>query len=154
MCIPASGRWAISSDDYVAAAVKNVEKIFAYLDISLTKGYSQIPTLVHVGDFFNLQQTSGDRLLVIATPGWITGQSYMISAPLLCCMPSVLLDGAPLSPQNLFTATMQHRGTSTSTELGRKLGRPYGTGPHYRARSEDGRDGYRPAGSAHSTCST
>ena len=25
-------------------------------------------------------------LLVIATPGWITGQSYMLAAALLCCL--------------------------------------------------------------------
>ena len=40
----------------------------------------------------------GDVLLVAATPGWITGQSYMIAAALLCRAPSVLLDGSPVSP--------------------------------------------------------
>ena len=29
-------------------------------------------------------EKSRDVLLVLATPGWITGQSYMISAALLC----------------------------------------------------------------------
>ena len=32
---------------------------------------------------------SQDVLFVLATPGWITGQSYMIGAALLCRMPSV-----------------------------------------------------------------
>ena len=37
---------------------------------------------------FNLQPTN-DVFLVLATPGWITGQSYMLAAALLCRVPSV-----------------------------------------------------------------
>ena len=43
--------------------------------------------------------SSGDVLFVVATPGWITGQSYMIAASLLLRLPSVLLEGSPVSPQ-------------------------------------------------------
>ena len=51
-----------------------------------------------------------DRLLVIATPGWITGQSYMIAVALLCAVPSVLLDGSPVSPPDRFAAVIaRHR---------------------------------------------
>ena len=38
---------------------------------------------------FALEPARGDVLLVIATPGWITGQSYMIAAALLMRTPSV-----------------------------------------------------------------
>ena len=52
----------------------------------------------------------GDALLVIATPGWITGQSYMIAASLLCRVPSVLLEGSPVSPPDRFAAVIaRHR---------------------------------------------
>ena len=51
-----------------------------------------------------------DVLMVIATPGWITGQSYMIAAALLCRIPSVLLDGSPVAPPDRFAAVMaRHR---------------------------------------------
>ena len=43
-------------------------------------------------------QPGEDVLLVLASPGWITGQSYMISAALLMRVTSVLFDGSPLSP--------------------------------------------------------
>jgi non-ribosomal peptide synthetase component F len=38
---------------------------------------------------------ASDVFLVIATPGWITGQSYMIAAAMLCCLPSVLIGRCP-----------------------------------------------------------
>jgi len=51
-----------------------------------------------------------DVLLVVATPGWITGQAYMISAALLTQTPSVLLDGSPVSPLDRFAAIIaRHR---------------------------------------------
>ena len=54
--------------------------------------------------------STGDVLLVIATPGWITGQAYMISAALLSRTPSVLLDGSPVSPPDRFAAVIaRHR---------------------------------------------
>ena len=38
-------------------------------------------------------QPARDVLFVVATPDWITGQSYMIAAAQLCCVPSILLEG-------------------------------------------------------------
>ncbi len=40
----------------------------------------------------------GDVMYVIADPGWITGQSYMISAALTTRVTSVLAEGAPVFP--------------------------------------------------------
>ena len=57
-------------------------------------------------------QPASDVFLVIATPGWITGQSYMIAASLLCRVPSILLEGSPVSPPDRFAATIaRHRVT-------------------------------------------
>lgn len=39
-----------------------------------------------------------DRLYVIADPGWITGQSYLIAAPLALGMSTVVAEGSPLFP--------------------------------------------------------
>jgi len=53
-----------------------------------------------------------DTWCVVATPGWITGQSYMISAALLCRAVSVLLDGSPSSPPDRVAAVLvRHGGT-------------------------------------------
>ncbi|HYW31801.1 MAG TPA: AMP-binding protein [Gemmatimonas sp.] len=40
----------------------------------------------------------GDVMYVVADPGWITGQSYMISAALTSRVTSVLAEGAPVFP--------------------------------------------------------
>ena len=40
-------------------------------------------------------QASKDVLFVVATPGWITGQSYMIAAALLCRVPRRAISGLP-----------------------------------------------------------
>lgn len=51
-----------------------------------------------------------DILFVVATPGWITGQSYMISAALLEGTPSVLLEGSPVAPPDRFASVLaRHR---------------------------------------------
>jgi acrylyl-CoA reductase (NADPH)/3-hydroxypropionyl-CoA dehydratase/3-hydroxypropionyl-CoA synthetase len=42
--------------------------------------------------------TPDDRLYVIADPGWITGQSYLIGAPLAMGMTSIVHEGSPLFP--------------------------------------------------------
>ncbi|MEM6732627.1 MAG: AMP-binding protein, partial [Myxococcota bacterium] len=39
-----------------------------------------------------------DRIYVIADPGWITGQSYLIAAPLSVGMTSIVAEGSPLFP--------------------------------------------------------
>jgi acrylyl-CoA reductase (NADPH) / 3-hydroxypropionyl-CoA dehydratase / 3-hydroxypropionyl-CoA synthetase len=41
---------------------------------------------------------AGDVMYVVADPGWITGQSYMISAALTTRVTSVLTEGAPVFP--------------------------------------------------------
>jgi acrylyl-CoA reductase (NADPH)/3-hydroxypropionyl-CoA dehydratase/3-hydroxypropionyl-CoA synthetase len=48
-------------------------------------------------------------LLVIATPGWITGRSYMLACAMLCREPSVLLDGSPVAPPDRFARVMATR---------------------------------------------
>ena len=40
----------------------------------------------------------GDVMYVVADPGWITGQAYMLSAALLTRVTSVLTEGAPVFP--------------------------------------------------------
>ncbi|NNJ11809.1 AMP-binding protein [Chloroflexales bacterium ZM16-3] len=40
----------------------------------------------------------GDVIYVIADPGWITGQSYMITASLACRLTGVLAEGSPVFP--------------------------------------------------------
>ena len=55
---------------------------------------------------------ASDVFLVIATPGWITGQSYMIAASLLCRVPSILIDGSPVSPPARFAATIERHRVS------------------------------------------
>ena len=49
---------------------------------------------------------AADVLLVVATPGWITGQSYMIAAALLCRVASVLLAGSPVDPPTRFASVI------------------------------------------------
>jgi len=39
-----------------------------------------------------------DRILVIADPGWITGQSYLITASLAARIPGVIMEGSPVFP--------------------------------------------------------
>ena len=60
---------------------------------------------------FNIRADGDDvqRLLVIATPGWITGQSYMIAAALLSASPSVLLEGSPVAPPDRFAEVIARR---------------------------------------------
>ena len=61
---------------------------------------------------FDLQPDRGDVFFVVATPGWITGQSYMIAAALLCRVPSVLLEGSPVSPPDRFAGVISHNRVS------------------------------------------
>ena len=79
---------------------------------------------------FKLRAAS-DVLLVIATPGWITGQSYMIAAALLCRVPSVLIEGSPVSPQDRFVLAIERHSVSVlkagSTFLRMLMTTPGGT---------------------------
>lgn len=46
--------------------------------------------------------SGGDGIFIAASPGWITGQSYMISAALLHARPSILMRGSMVSPPTRF----------------------------------------------------
>lgn len=55
----------------------------------------------------------GDVLYVVADPGWITGQSYMISAPLLTRVTTVISEGAPVFPHaGRFAAMIERHGVT------------------------------------------
>ena len=60
----------------------------------------------------------GDVLYVVADPGWITGQSYMISAPLLTRVTTVLGEGAPVFPHSGRFASMIERHGVTIFKAG------------------------------------
>ena len=40
----------------------------------------------------------GDTMYVVADPGWITGQSYLIAASLLCRVTTIITEGSPVFP--------------------------------------------------------
>ena len=55
----------------------------------------------------------GDVMYVIADPGWITGQSYMISAALTTRVTSVLAEGAPVFPSSgRFASIIERYGVT------------------------------------------
>lgn len=59
-----------------------------------------------MGAVFNA--TSDDTLYVIGDPGWITGQSYLIAAPLAVGMTTVVCEGSPLFPNaGRFASTIE-----------------------------------------------
>ncbi|MEE4186133.1 MAG: AMP-binding protein [Gammaproteobacteria bacterium] len=54
-----------------------------------------------------------DRLYVIADPGWITGQSYLIAAPLAQGITSIVAEGSPLFPSaGRFSSIIQRQGAT------------------------------------------
>ncbi|MEM6531470.1 MAG: AMP-binding protein [Myxococcota bacterium] len=57
--------------------------------------------------------TPEDRIYVIADPGWITGQSYLIAAPLAVGVTSIVAEGSPLFPHaGRFSSIIErHRAT-------------------------------------------
>ena len=58
-------------------------------------------------------QPDRDVLWVIADPGWITGQSYMISAALTTRIPSIVTEGAPLFPNaGRFSSIIERYGVT------------------------------------------
>ncbi len=55
----------------------------------------------------------GDVLYVVADPGWITGQSYMISAALAAGVTSVITEGAPVFPHSgRFASIIERYGVT------------------------------------------
>ncbi len=57
--------------------------------------------------------TPEDRMYTVADPGWITGQSYLIAAPLACGITTIQVEGSPLFPNaGRFTSIIaRHRVT-------------------------------------------
>ena len=54
-----------------------------------------------------------DRIYVIADPGWITGQSYLIAAPLALGITSIVAEGSPLFPHaGRFSSIVARRGAT------------------------------------------
>lgn len=52
-----------------------------------------------------------DRIYVVADPGWITGQSYLIAASLAARIPGVVTEGAPVFPHaGRFASIIQRHG--------------------------------------------
>ena len=51
----------------------------------------------------------GDTLFVVADPGWITGQSYLICAPLMTRVTSIVSEGSPVFPHAGRFASMIER---------------------------------------------
>ena len=47
---------------------------------------------------FDINPNGGDVMYVVADPGWITGQSYLISAALTTRTTSIIAEGSPLFP--------------------------------------------------------
>ena len=60
----------------------------------------------------------GDVMYVVADPGWITGQSYMIAAALATRVTSVLGEGAPVFPHSGRFASMIERHGVTIFKAG------------------------------------
>jgi len=56
---------------------------------------------------------AGDRLYVIADPGWITGQSYLLAAPLAQGITSIVAEGSPLFPHaGRFSSIIARHGAT------------------------------------------
>jgi len=60
----------------------------------------------------------GDVIYVVADPGWITGQSYLISAPLTTRVTSVMAEGAPVFPHSGRFASIIERHRVTILKAG------------------------------------
>jgi acyl-coenzyme A synthetase/AMP-(fatty) acid ligase len=120
---PSDQRTQFVSSIWRVSATVPVEASFP-LFVLFTSGLTGKPKGIvhsHGGYILGLQVTSKvvfdfkraqDILLVIGTPGWITGQSYMISAALLCGVTSILLAGPAASPPHRFAiAVEKHRAS-------------------------------------------
>ncbi len=60
----------------------------------------------------------GDTIYVVADPGWITGQSYLISAALITRVTSVISEGSPVFPHAGRFASMIERHKVTIFKAG------------------------------------
>ncbi|MFK7958080.1 MAG: AMP-binding protein, partial [Lysobacterales bacterium] len=60
---------------------------------------------------FNAQ--ADDRIYVIADPGWITGQSYLMAAPFSFGITSIIVEGSPLFPHaGRFSSIIERHGAT------------------------------------------
>ncbi len=60
---------------------------------------------------FNAQPD--DRIYVIADPGWITGQSYLMAAPFSLGITSIVVEGSPLFPHaGRFSSIIERHGAT------------------------------------------
>lgn len=56
---------------------------------------------------------AGDVMYVVADPGWITGQSYLIAASLLTRVTTIITEGSPVFPHaGRFAATIERYGVT------------------------------------------
>ena len=62
--------------------------------------------------------TPEDRIYTIADPGWITGQSYLIGAPLALGITSIVHEGSPLFPHAGRFSSMIERHRATIFKAG------------------------------------
>ncbi|HKK22588.1 MAG TPA: AMP-binding protein, partial [Pseudohaliea sp.] len=54
-----------------------------------------------------------DRLYVVGDPGWITGQSYLVAAPLARGITTVIIEGSPLFPHaGRFASAIERHGVT------------------------------------------
>ena len=54
-----------------------------------------------------------DRLYVVGDPGWITGQSYLVAAPLVRGITTVIVEGSPLFPHaGRFASAIERHGVT------------------------------------------
>jgi len=54
-----------------------------------------------------------DRLYVVGDPGWITGQSYLVAAPLARGITTVIVEGSPLFPHaGRFASAIERHGVT------------------------------------------
>ncbi|MCP5008983.1 MAG: acetate--CoA ligase, partial [Aestuariibacter sp.] len=120
---------ALNDQDLVAALYKSVQPEAVEADypmfIIYTSGSTGKPKgVVHVHGGYvagiahtmkvSFDATPGkDIMWVIADPGWITGQSYMISGALSARIPSVVVEGSPVFPHTgRFSSIIERYGVT------------------------------------------
>jgi acrylyl-CoA reductase (NADPH)/3-hydroxypropionyl-CoA dehydratase/3-hydroxypropionyl-CoA synthetase len=74
-----------------------------------------------------------DRMFVVADPGWITGQSYMITAALAGRIPSVITEGSPVFPNAGRFASIIERYGITAFKAGATFLKAVMTNPQNQA---------------------
>ncbi|WP_019529298.1 AMP-binding protein [Dasania marina] len=120
---------ALSDQDLVAALYKSVQPVEVDAEFPLfiiyTSGSTGKPkgvVHVHGGYIAGITETmkvafdavpGKDVMWVIADPGWITGQSYMISGALSARIPSVVTEGSPVFPHTgRFSSIIERYGVT------------------------------------------